>query len=183
KSKKAKAKLHKPFRDIGLILDEIRDFDSNLYLCCLLTYGCLLRPHREIRELCWGDFSNDLSQIHLSGHRNKSGRNRIVPVPKYIRENLHAGDLNCNVFSGHHKAYNQDYFKCLWRRFKSDSKLIDTNHTLYSFRHSGAIEIYKRTGSLVKLQKVMGHSSLNVSLTYLRGLEVAELTEEDMPKV
>ena len=93
------------------------------------------------------------------------------------------GDLNCNVFSGHHKAYNQDYFKCLWRRFKNQSKLIDTNQTLYSFRHSGAIEIYERTGSLVKLQKVMGHSSLNVSLTYLRGLEVAELTEDDMPKV
>jgi len=32
-----------------------------------------------------------------------------------------------------------------------------------------------------KLQKAMGHSSLNVSLTYLRGLEVAELKEEDMP--
>ena len=31
--------------------------------------------------------------------------------------------------------------------------------------------------------KAMGHSSLNVSLTYLRGLEVAELTEEDMPIV
>ena len=29
----------------------------------------------------------------------------------------------------------------------------------------------------------MGHSSLNVSLTYLRGLEVSELEEEDMPKV
>lgn len=27
----------------------------------------------------------------------------------------------------------------------------------------------------------MGHSSINVSLTYLRGLEIAELTEEDMP--
>jgi len=27
----------------------------------------------------------------------------------------------------------------------------------------------------------MGHSSINVSLTYLRGLEVAELTESDMP--
>jgi len=26
----------------------------------------------------------------------------------------------------------------------------------------------------------MGHSSINVSLTYLRGLEVAELKEEDM---
>jgi hypothetical protein len=29
----------------------------------------------------------------------------------------------------------------------------------------------------------MGYSSLNVSLTYLRGLEVAELKEEDMPMI
>jgi len=29
----------------------------------------------------------------------------------------------------------------------------------------------------------MGHSSITVSLTYLRGLEVAELKEEDMPMV
>lgn len=33
------------------------------------------------------------------------------------------------------------------------------------------------------LQKVMGHSSLAVSLTYLRGLEVSDLEEEDMPMV
>tara|TARA_B100001109_G_scaffold175311_1_gene143325 strand:+ start:1067 stop:1183 length:117 start_codon:yes stop_codon:yes gene_type:complete len=29
----------------------------------------------------------------------------------------------------------------------------------------------------------MGHSSINVSLTYLRGLEVPELSEEDMPEL
>ena len=55
--------------------------------------------------------------------------------------------------------------------------------TLYSFRHTGAIEIFKRSGSITKLQKAMGHSSINVSLTYLRGLEIAELKEEDMPMV
>jgi hypothetical protein len=27
----------------------------------------------------------------------------------------------------------------------------------------------------------MGHSYINVSLTYLRGLEIPELKEEDMP--
>ena len=27
----------------------------------------------------------------------------------------------------------------------------------------------------------MGHSSINVSLTYLRGLEIPDLKEEDMP--
>ncbi len=29
----------------------------------------------------------------------------------------------------------------------------------------------------------MGQSSINVSLTYLRGLEVPELNEEDMPMI
>jgi len=59
--------------------------------------------------------------------------------------------------------------------------LPEQDQTIYSFRHSGAIETYKRTGSLSKLQKAMGHSSLTVSLTYLRGLEVSELEESDMP--
>jgi len=36
---------------------------------------------------------------------------------------------------------------------------------------------------LSMLQKAMGHSTINVSLTYLRGLEIAELKEEDMPMV
>ena len=60
---------------------------------------------------------------------------------------------------------------------------LDKDITLYSFRHTGAIEIFKHTGSIHKLQRAMGHSSLNVSLTYLRGLEVAKLKEDDMPMV
>ena len=182
-SKRAKAKLHKPIKDIRKILDEIKQYSFNLYLCCLMTYGCLLRPHREIRELTWSDFSEDLKYIHLSGNRNKSGRNRIVPVPSYVRDILVKGESNHNIFSGSNKPLNQDYFKTLWSRFKRQSDILEHGQTLYSFRHSGAIEIFKRTGSLHKLQRAMGHSSLNVSLTYLRGLEVAELKEEDMPMV
>jgi len=183
KAKKSKAKLHKPYPNIKEILDEVKLFNSNLYLCCLMTYGCLLRPHREIRELTWKDFSDDLCFIHLSGNRNKSGRNRIVPVPSYIRDILVKGERDNNIFSGKPQPLNQDYFKTLWGRFKRQSNLLEQDQTLYSFRHSGAIEIFKRTGSITKLQKAMGHSSINVSLTYLRGLEIAELKEEDMPMV
>lgn len=39
--------------------------------------------------------------------------------------------------------------------------------------------VYKRTGSLKKLQLVMGHYNLTVIMTYLRGLEVSELKLED----
>jgi integrase len=156
-------------------------FNNNLHLCALLTYGCLLRPHREILNLRWCDFDNELTQISLPGCKNKSGRNRVVPVPNYIRKLLVKGELHHNIFSHEEKPFNRDYFKTLWARFKKVSTVIEDNQTLYSFRHSGAIEIFKRTGSLTKLQKAMGHSSLQVSLTYLRGLEVTELKEEDMP--
>jgi len=183
KKQRAKANLNKPFEDIPAILNEIKVFNYNLYLCCIMTYGCLLRPHREVRELTWGDFTADLSYIKLSGSRNKSGRNRIVPVPSYIKELLIKGDNNLNIFTGTTKAPNPDYFKTIWGRFKKVSKLLEQDQTLYSFRHSGAIEIYKRTGSLSKLQKALGHSSLAVSLTYLRGLEVSELEESDMPVI
>ena len=148
-----------------------------------MTYGCLLRPHREIRELTWGDFSDDLSYIKLDGNRNKSGKNRIVPIPGYIRIYLQPKASNLSIFTGNLRVPNRDYFKTLWTRFKVTSKHLKKGQTLYSFRHSGAIEIFKRTGSIAKLQKAMGHSSINISLTYLRGLEIPELKEEDMPMI
>ena len=183
KLKKPNTTLNKPFDNINEVLKSIKAHNKQLYICCLMTYGCLLRPHREIRELTWDDFSENLSQINLSGNRNKSGRNRIVPVPSYIRELLVKGESSHNIFSGKPKPFNEDYFKTLWSRFKRQSKIINPGQTLYSFRHTGAIDIFKRTGSLTKLQKAMGHSSINISLTYLRGLEIAELKEEAMPMV
>ena len=183
KARKQEEVLHKPIDNVSGMLELVKSFNYNLYVCCLLTYGCLLRPHKEIRLLTWGDFSDDLSYIRLSGDRVKSKRNRVVPVPLYVRSELVKGPSNHNIFSGGKKAYNNSYFSLAWKRFKRSFPTTDSGVTLYSFRHSGAIEIFKRTGSLHKLQRAMGHSSLNVSLTYLRGLEVAELKEEDMPMI
>ena len=175
--------LHKPITDVVSLLEFVKLFNYNLYVCCLLTYGCLLRPHKEIRMLKWSDFSEDLSFIRLSGYRVKSKRNRVVPVPLYVRKELVKGQYDSNIFSHCKKAYNDSYFSGLWKRFKRHNKNIETGITLYSFRHTGAIEIYKRTGSLHKLQKAMGHSTINVSITYLRGLEIPELEDSDMPRI
>ena len=104
-------------------------------------------------------------------------------MPSYIKETLIKGKSNHNIFSNTLEPYNKGYFSLLWRRFKRRYPAIEPSVTIYSFRHTGAIEIFKRTGSITKLQKAMGHSSINVSLTYLRGLEVPELKEEDMPVI
>ena len=87
---KSKAKLHKPIDDVGALLEEIKYYNKDLFVCCLLTYGCLLRPHQEIRLLTWGDFSEDLSYIHLSGSRNKSGKN--IPISRWKRGRGYRGN-------------------------------------------------------------------------------------------
>jgi integrase len=183
---KAPQQLHKPIADISALLSDIKAFNNTLYLCCLMTYMMLLRPHREVRCLIFSDFNNDFSQVSLSGSKVKSKRNRIVPVPGIVRDELRrrfTGNRNTNVFTLKEEDYNRDYFKTLWSRYKRQSSLLEQDQTLYSFRHTGAIKVFEKTGSLLKLQQVMGHSELTTSLIYLRGLEVKQLDVSDLPEL
>ena len=180
--------LHKPIENVTALLEDIRVFNSNLHLCCLMTYGMLLRPHREIRCLKFSDFNNDYTMVSLSAKRVKSKQNRMVPVPEYIRELLlqraaKSGCTDGNIFTLSSHAFNDDYFKTLWSRYKTQTALLGEDQTLYSFRHTGAIRVFEKSGSIATLQRVMGHSDMKVSLTYLRGLEVKQLDVEDLPKL
>ena len=48
------------------------------------------------------------------------------------------------------------------RKIKKQTALLKHNQTLYSFRHAGAINVFEKTGSLLKLQQVMGHSDAGI---------------------
>ena len=180
--------LHRPLKNVSALLEEVKGFNENLYLCCLMTYCMLLRPHREIRCLRFSDFNQDFTILSLDGSRVKSKRNRILPVPEVVRVEVIGRRRQCemdtaNIFSLATHNHHNDYFKGLWTKFKNSSELLTKNQTLYSFRHTGAINVFEKTGSLQKLQQVMGHSDMKVSLTYLRGLEVKQLDVEDLPKL
>ena len=101
----------------------------------------------------------------------------------YIKEELKRGEPQHNIFTSSNHSPNPDYFKTLWSHFKRVSLLLEKEQTLYSFRCTGTIEIYKRTGSIEKLKSAMGHPLVLVSLTYLKSLDIAELKEEDMPMI
>ena len=63
------------------------------------------------------------------------------------------------------------------------SKLLEQDPKNFSFCHSRVIKILKITDNINRLKKTKRHSSINVSLTYLRGLEIPEPTEDDVPVV
>ena len=126
--------------------------------------------------------------VSLSGNRVKSKQNRVVPVPEYIRELLlqRAAESECrdrNIFTLSSHSFNESYFKTLWGKYKKQSISLEENQTLYSFRHTGAIRVFEKSGSLATLQRVMGHSDIKVSLTYLRGLEVKQFDVQDLPNL
>ena len=187
KLRRVKSELHKPIRNPNELLEDIKLYDQRLYLACILTYGCLLRPHQEVRLLKWGDIDFNRRIISLSGKRNKSGRNRVVPLSSFVIEALskfsERKERSEYILSSSDKPYNRDFLSLLWSRYKKTSKVLGDGVTLYSWRHHGAVKVFEKTGSLLKLQQVMGHSDMKVSLTYLRGLEVKQLDVEDLPEL
>ena len=177
--RKIKAKLNLAYEKEQLkpLLGFIKASHLNLYRCCLLTYGCFLRPHEEVRLLTKKHFKAGNTEIHLAGDENKGGKVRVVYVPDYVREELapvlDSINREDNIFSLCKTPFNESYFSKQWSRQKRalfGHGLIYPNQTLYSFRHSAAIDVFRRTKDVYLLQKVMGHTSVTVTLKYLRSL-------------
>jgi integrase len=148
-------------------------------------YGCFLRPHREVRLLKRRHFNADCTMLSLGGNENKGKRIRLIRLPKYItrellKQEIHLLDADSYLATGNISTFSKDYFKTIWTKVKRKllkEGLVGPEHTLYSFRHTGAIEVYNKTKDPYKVQKAMFHSSLSVTLVYLRSLGL--LTDND----
>lgn len=181
---KSKPNLHQIYTDEQLknVLAFLKANHYNLYLCCLISYGCLLRPHQEVRKLTVGHFRNDYTEIHLSAKENKSGRIRVVQVPKYVRVELLSllkeKAVGYNIFSLDVSPFNEAYFSTAWTRMHLKMIKLDIiakKQTIYSFRHTAAVNFYLKNKDLHLLQQLMGHSDMVVTLKYLRGLGINQI--------
>lgn len=175
-----------------LVLEYFKNNHSDLYLCSLLMYGCFLRPHEEVRNLKRNNFSPDLKVLSLDGFSNKSRKIRVIPVPKYVRELLLQREIHTlpnqqHLFTVRNKVCNEDYFSTAWKRIKKEllaDNIIDQYHTLYSIRHTAAINVFNKTQDLAKLSQLMGHADVHVTTTYLRSLGILiNINEDDMPSL
>ena len=189
---KEKAILHQAYtkQELHNVLDYLKEQNPNLHLCALLMYGCFLRPHQEIRQLYRRHFNETCTVITLAGNSNKSGRIRTVHVPGYVQDvlkqrEIHLADPGMNLFTGTGCIYNDSYFNTMWSRAKEkiiEDGMIGKNHTLYSFRHTSAVNLYMKTKDLFKVQQALGHSSMAVTLIYMRSLGIMNaVTADDIP--
>ena len=112
----------------------------------------------------------------------------MVYIPDYVKMELETFTMNLqsqqNLFTKNCEPFNEAYFSTAWKRMwhkMHDLGMIDYNQTIYSFRHTSAVNIYKKTKDLQILQKLLGHSDMMVTLKYLRGL--GEVNDERLREV
>ncbi len=184
-TRRTKCKLHKIYEpdQLRVVLAYLKLHHQHLHLCCLITFGCFLRPHKEVRKLTAGHFKKGITEIHLSGSENKGCKVRVVYVPDYVKQELEhllpSLKSTDNIFSKELKPYNEAYFNTAWTRAWRKMHhlgIVEKNHTIYSFRHTAAVDVYRRTKDVNLLKTLLGHSSILVTLKYLRGL--GEYNEE-----
>ncbi|QMU27699.1 tyrosine-type recombinase/integrase [Adhaeribacter radiodurans] len=191
--RKAKAVLHQAYttEQLSLVLPYLKKHYHNLFLCALLMYGTLLRPHQEIRLLKRKHFDEYFSRFILAGDENKGGRIRSLPVPEFVKQELlnrkiHELLPEQYIFTGNSLPFNDSYFNTVWSRAKVrmlQLELIGPNQTLYSFRHAASVNVFERSQNLKLLQQLLDHSSMTTTLTYLRSIGVIQLENSVMPEL
>jgi len=140
------------------------------------VYYTLARPN-ELRALRVGDIQLDEKRILFRAEISKNRRDEFVginePLVKLIKENkITEYPIDYYVFGlnkpGVKPANKLFYYNRMVKVLKSLK--YDEFHDLYSFKHSGAISLYKATKDIKLVQSQCRHTSVAQSDAYLRDL-------------
>ena len=171
KSKKAVASINEAFDKVELkkLMDYLKLNDQVLYRVALLMYTTFMRPHQEIRLLQVKFIHFDDCLLVLPPRFTKNGKQATIPLQdsvleefKFIKE-MKPEDY---IFG----KVNPDYFATRWGKRVKTKYPLKPNQTLYSIRHTAAVEMYRKTKDVALIQRMMHHSSMEVTIGYLRSL-------------
>ena len=124
---------------------------------CLITRVCLQTGAR------WSEAENlSLSQVgnaRLTFLDTKSGNNRTVPITKSLEHDLrrhHNGQSR--LFTASISAFRRVLEKCAFR--------LPRGQAAHALRHTYASHFMMNGGDILTLQRILGHSSINLTMRY-----------------
>jgi site-specific recombinase XerD len=171
KAKRAEATINAAFtpKELSALFDYLKVTDLILYRVAILMYTTFLRPHQEIRLLKAKFFNFEAKQLILPPRYTKNGKQTTIPLQSIILDEfefVQTLESEDPIFGD----VNPFYFSTKWGKKVRDIYPLKENQTLYSIRHTAAVETYKRTKDVALIQRLMHHSSMEVTIGYLRSL-------------
>lgn len=130
----------------------------DLWAVCQLVYYCGLRP-AEVFKLLPQNLNSGVVYLSAASAKNKKAVTRTLPPN----------------FKGLPVGLKHDYLYKIWRRMRTACKLRQ-GVTVYSFRHTAAVRLYRANKDIKQVQFFLRHSSVAITDTYLRNLGVIEET-------
>lgn len=162
KRKRFKLPKVKKHEECVLLFSKARNIQDKMVMQCL--YYCGLRVG-ECIALKWNDI--DLKESILKVVQGKGGRDRFVPIPKPLLNDLKSYHLLMkdkseylfpSVKKGKEYITRQNVFTMI--------KRLDKDFHPHTLRHSYATHIYDKTGDIRLVQHVLGHQSINTTQIY-----------------
>ncbi|MCB9044687.1 MAG: site-specific integrase [Chitinophagales bacterium] len=183
----SKEAIRKIYSAITLYSHNVLLLRRDLVMLSLLLF-CGIR-RRELLSLECGDIDLDKLLISIRGQTSKSKRMRHIPIHPTLQI-----QLNDFIEIRKKSKYTTQFFIVSANRDRgltshglkhwvdSLSKKSGVKFHLHQFRHTFATSLAKKNVNAVKIQKLLGHNSLDMTLTYLRGIQTRDL-QKDISKL
>jgi integrase len=154
------------------------EYEPELYLITRLIYYAFIRPG-ELNKLRVQDVKLTEKYIVIPGNISKNGKTETVPIiPPLLVElqKLELQDVRHNFYLCGKGLVPSRYESGKQVAFRRHEKALracgmqDENYTLYSWKHTGAVNAYRSGVGVKELQKLLRHSSVSITDIYLKSL-------------
>ncbi len=160
------------------LIDTIKKEDRELYLFICFVYYAMIRPN-EVRFLKVKDIMDD--KIYIDELLAKNNISEYVVIPEHFQKILKEfsiRDYPSERFVFHYPSspegtstfYPENHF---YNRFRAYLKRLNMmEHTLYSWRHTAAIDAHNAKIPIDFIRQQLRHKSLETTMIYLKSLGV-----------
>jgi integrase len=158
-----------------------------LWICCMIQYYCFIRPGDEMRSLRIGNIivDGDKWKFNLYGQSLKTVNKRHVIIPDELRSLLEPYIKGFTeqdyIFSKEgtpgKTQVGQNYFYNKHRLFMQAMNLPE-GYTLYSWKNTGAVMMYKEGVKMKYISLLMGHSSIEVTDEYFKSMGIDDVMDD-----
>jgi integrase/recombinase XerC len=154
----------------------------------MTIYALDLRP-KEACKLKFEDFDLRALTVHIHGENNKTGKDRVLPIPnelgKHLRDYLNTKKFPREMFwkgspylfpSYENNFMSPGRWKHIFREkilkpsglwLPPEEGSTVTKYRSYTLRHTKATELMNETHDLFLVANVLGHAKLNSTKVYL----------------
>lgn len=150
-------------------------YDPQLWLFCQMEYYCAIRPN-ELRQLRIRDIDLEQQVIRIPSSIAKNKTTEVVNIPLQMEKALRAlgidkMDKNWLLFSSNglpgKNMYGRNTMSFRFNRIRN--KLgISAEYKLYSFKHTGGVELVNAGVDAWELQRHFRHRSIDTTERYIK---------------